>query len=131
MNEKRIEHYREILENVAQQSSTTERRAEEAEREVEKMKKAEYMMYHIGETWEGVISGVTAWGFYVELPNTIEGLVHVNTLRDDYYIYDAARQELAGEITHKRYALGDSVRVKVADADQVSKTVDFILVNRE
>ena len=111
---------------MARQSSVTERRADEAEREVEKMKKAEYMMYHIGEVREGVISGVTAWGFYVELPDTVEGLVRVSTLTDDYYVYDSQKQELEGELTHRRYALGDRVRVKVADADPVSKTVDFI-----
>ena len=126
LNDRRKEHYREILEDVARQSSVTERRADEAEREVEKMKKAEYMMYHIGEVREGVISGVTAWGFYVELPDTVEGLVRVSTLTDDYYVYDSQKQELEGELTHRRYALGDRVRVKVADADPVSKTVDFI-----
>ena len=130
MDEKRKEHYQTILEHVARQSSVTERRADEAEREVEKMKKAEYMMYHIGEVFEGVISGVTAWGFYVELPDTIEGLVHVNSLRDDYYVYHAESQELEGEITHRRYTLGDSVLVKAADADPVTKTVDFILAGR-
>ena len=130
MDEKRKEHYQTILEDVARQSSVTERRADEAEREVEKMKKAEYMMYHIGEVFEGVISGVTAWGFYVELPDTIEGLVHVNSLRDDYYVYHAESQELEGEITHRRYTLGDSVLVKAADADPVTKTVDFILAGR-
>ena len=78
--EGKTEHYKEILEDVARQSSVCERRADEAERESDKLKKAEYMSYHIGEEFEGIISGVTGWGFYVELPNTVEGLVHVNTL---------------------------------------------------
>lgn len=127
MDEKKKEHYKEILDETAQWSSLCERRADESEREVEKMKKAEYMSYHIGQVYEGVISGVTGWGFYVELPNTIEGLVHVNTLRDDYYVYDSEKQMLEGELTHKTYALGDSVRVKAADADQAMKTIDFVL----
>lgn len=124
---RRISHYGEILEEVARQCSVTERRADESEREVEKMKKAEYMSYHLGEIFQGVISSVTGWGFYVELPNTVEGLVHVNTLRDDYYVYDSARQELTGELTRKTFAVGDAVTVRVADADCVTKTVDFVL----
>ena len=79
---------------MARQSSVCERRADEAERESDKLKKAEYMSYHIGEEFEGIISGVTGWGFYVELPNTVEGLVHVNTLRDDYYTFDQDAYEL-------------------------------------
>ena len=94
MTEAKIRHYEEILDQVALQSSTMERRAQEAERETVKMKKAEYMENHIGEVFEGVISGVTDWGFYVELPNTVESLVHVNALTDDYYIYDPARYTL-------------------------------------
>ena len=124
---RRISHYGEVLEEVARQCSVTDRRADESEREVEKMKKAEYMSYHLGEIFQGVISSVTGWGFYVELPNTVEGLVHVNTLRDDYYVYDSARQELTGELTRKTFAVGDAVTVRVADADCVTKTVDFVL----
>ena len=126
--EGRTEHYREILEEVAQKSSACERRAEEAEREAEKMKKAEYMSYHLGEEFEGIISGVTGWGLYVELPNTVEGLVHVNTLRDDYYIFDEENYELRGEVTKKVYGMGQKVRVRVEDADASLKTIDFVLV---
>ena len=86
MTEAKIRHYQEILDEVARQSSAMERRAEEAERETIKMKKAEYMESQIGQVYEGIISGVTDWGFYVELENTVEGLVHVNSLTDDYYI---------------------------------------------
>ena len=128
MREGRTEHYREILDEVARQSSVCERRADEAERESDKLKKAEYMSYHLGEEFEGIISGVTGWGLYVELPNTVEGLVHVNTLRDDYYIFDQETYELRGEMTKKVYKLGDKVRVRVADADKMLKTVDFELV---
>ena len=128
MREGRTEHYAEILDEVARQSSVCERRADEAERESDKLKKAEYMSYHLGEEFEGIISGVTGWGLYVELPNTVEGLVHVNTLRDDYYVFDQESYELCGEMTKKVYKLGDKVRVRVADADKMLKTVDFELV---
>ena len=128
MREGRTEHYAEILDEVARQSSVCERRADEAERESDKLKKAEYMSYHLGEEFEGIISGVTGWGLYVELPNTVEGLVHVNTLRDDYYIFDQETYELRGEMTKKVYKLGDKVCVRVADADKMLKTVDFELV---
>lgn len=129
MREGRTEHYREILDEVARQSSVCERRADDAERESDKLKKAEYMSYHLDEEFEGIVSGVTGWGLYVELPNTVEGLVHVNTLRDDYYVFDQESYELRGEMTKKVYKLGDKVRVRVADADKMLKTVDFELVN--
>ena len=129
MREGRTEHYAEILDEVARQSSVCERRADEAERESDKLKKAEYMSYHLGEEFEGIISGVTGWGLYVELPNTVEGLVHVNTLRDDYYVFDQESYELRGEMTKKVYKLGDKVRVRVADADKMLTTVDFELVS--
>ena len=129
--EGKTEHYKEILEDVARQSSVCERRADEAERESDKLKKAEYMSYHIGEEFEGIISGVTGCGFYVELPNTVEGLVHVNTLRDDYYTFDQDAYELIGDVTHKVFALGQKVRVRVADADTMLKTVDFVLAEEQ
>ena len=128
--EGKTEHYKEILEDVARQSSVCERRADEAERESDKLKKAEYMSYHIGEEFEGIISGVTGWGFYVELPNTVEGLVHVNTLRDDYYTFDQDAYELRGDVTGKVFALGQKVRVRVAEADTMLKTVDFVLAEQ-
>lgn len=129
IREGRTEHYQEILEDVAQQSSACERRADEAERESDKLKKAEYMSYHLGEEYEGIISGVTGWVFYVELPNTVEGLVHVNTLRDDYYTFDKETYELRGDMTRKVYRLGQKVKVRVADADTFLKTVDFTVVH--
>ena len=125
--EGRTEHYKEILEEVARQSSTCERRAQEAERESDKLKKAEYMSYHLGEEYEGIISGVTAYGLYVELPNTIEGLVHVTSLNDDYYTYDEENFELRGDMTGKTYHLGQKVQVRVADADALKRTVDFTI----
>lgn len=125
MKESRIAHYDKILPEVAKHSSETERRAEEAERETEKLKKAEYMAKHIGEVFEGVISGVTAWGLYVELPNTVEGLVHITSLTDDYYEYLENSYELMGEATNRRYKLGQKVKVSVVKADTLLRTVDF------
>ena len=97
------------------------------EREVVKMKKAEYMESHIGEVFEGVISGVTDWGFYVELPNTVEGLVHVNSLTDDYYIYDPSRYTLTGEKNKRSFSMGQKVTVRVSEADPRERSVDFVL----
>jgi len=125
MNEKRIIHYEKILDDVAVRSSKMERRAEEAERETDKLKKVEYMSEHIGEVFEGVISGVTEWGFYVELPNTIEGLVHVTSLTDDYYHYDERSYELIGETGGGRYKLGQKIKVVVAGTDKILRTIDF------
>ena len=120
LNENRIEHYDKILPEVAKQCSDRERLAEETEREVVKMKKAEYMRMHIGEEYEGVISGVTKWGIYVELPNTVEGLVHVVDLRDDHYNFIEQTYEMVGEHTGKTYKLGEKVRVRVSDADNLN-----------
>ena len=127
LNENRIEHYDKILPEVAKQCSDRERLAEETEREVVKMKKAEYMRMHIGEEYEGVISGVTKWGIYVELPNTVEGLVHVVDLRDDHYNFIEQTYEMVGEHTGKTYKLGEKVRVRVSDADKLLRTINFEL----
>lgn len=125
MTEAKVQHYKEILEEVARQSSAMERRAEEVERETVKMKKAEYMKQHIGEAFEGTVSGVTEWGLYVELDNTVEGLVHVNTLTDDYYSFDKDRYCLVGDMTGRTYTMGQRVKVWVENADENTKTVDF------
>ncbi len=127
LNDTRIAHYEGILSKVAAQSSELERRAEEAERETEKLKKVEYMKEHIGEEYEGVISGVTKWGIYVELPNTVEGLVHVANMQDDHYEYDEGGYELIGEHTKKTYKLGQKVRIQVSGVDKLQKTIDFEL----
>ena len=128
LNEERISHYEQILPEVAAQCSTRERTAEETEREVVKLKKAEYMQKRIGEEYEGVISGVTKWGVYVELPNTIEGLVHVADMRDDHYEFAEERYELVGEHTGKIYKLGQKVRVRVTEADRIQRTVNFEII---
>lgn len=125
MTESRISHYNGILEEVAAHASQTERRADEAERDVEKMKKAEYMESHVGECYEGVISGITNWGFYVELPNTVEGMVHVTNLYDDRYYYREETFDLAGADTGKVYKLGQKVRIRVLGADKKSNEIDF------
>ena len=131
MNAKKIEHYDKILPEVAKQSSEMERRADEAERETDKLKKVEYMSERIGEVFEGVISGVTEWGFYVELPNTVEGLVHVTTLVDDYFHYNESTYELVGEVTNIRYKLGQRVHVMVTGTDRILRTIDFRVVRQD
>ena len=118
-------HYEAILEEVTKQSSEMERRAEEAERETVKLKKTEYMEKHIGEYFEGVISGITKWGVYVELENTIEGLVHVVNMTDDHYEYYEERHEMVGMHTGKTYKLGQRVRICVLDTDRFLRTIDF------
>ena len=110
---------------MATQSSEMERRAEEAERETVKLKKVEYMQDRIGEEFEGVISGITKWGAYVELPNTIEGLVHVVNMKDDHYEYREEQYELVGEHFRNVYKLGQRVRVRVLGADRLQRTIDF------
>ena len=131
MNEKRRMHYESILDEVAKQASQTERRAEEAERETVKLKKCEYMENHIGEEFEGVISGVTEWGFFVELPNTVEGLVRVTDLTDDFYEFYEDSYELVGSATNRRYKLGQRVKVIVDSTDKVMRTIDFKLVQEQ
>lgn len=131
LEEERRSHYEKILYEVANHSSRTERRADEAEREVEKMKKVEYMMEHIGEVFDGVISGITNWGIYVELPNTIEGMVRVSEMEDDYYLYDEERYQMVGEHTKKIYKLGQKVKVEVVNADKLLRTIDFAFVEVE
>lgn len=131
MNQEKIEHYRKILDEVAKQSSERERRADEAERETIRLKKAEYMSRHLWEEYEGVISGVTGWGLYVELPNTVEGLVHVASLQGDYFEYNENAYEMVGQRTGKTYRLGQTVRVQVVKADRTTRTVDFELAEQQ
>lgn len=127
LNGIRTEHYETILPEVAKHSSEMERRADEAERETEKLKKVEYMEQHIGEVYEGVISGITNYGLYVELPNTIEGMVHVNALEGDYYEYDDNTYEMRGQHSGTVYRLGQKVRIRVKDVDGLCRTIDFVL----
>ncbi len=131
MSERRIEHYNRILPEVAKNSSLMERRADDAERETDKLKKVEYMSSRTGNVYDGVISGVTAYGFYVELPNTVEGMVHINTLDDDYYIFDEAHYELYGEVSHNTYKLGQQITIEVTGTDKLMKTIDFEVVRKD
>ncbi len=125
LNEDRLRHYEEKLPEVAKHSSRMERRAEEAERETDKLKKAEYMEERIGEIYEGVISGVTQWGIYVELQNTIEGLVHVSSLPGDFFVYDENTYEMVGRESGVTYKLGQKLTVRVRGVDRLLKTIDF------
>lgn len=127
LNESRLEHYDEILPEVAKQSSIMERRATEAERETNKLKKAEYMEERIGKIYTGVISGIMNWGVYVELPNTVEGMIHVSALPGDYYYYDEDTYEMVGEKTGKRYQLGETIEVQVNKVDKFNRTIDFVV----
>ena len=127
MNEKRIGHYQDILPEVAKHSSEMERRAEEAERETDKLKKVEYMEERIGNIYEGVISSITAWGVYLELENTIEGMVHVSMLPGDYFYYDEQAYEMVGQATDMRYKLGERIKVRVNATDKIARTIDFVI----
>lgn len=109
-------------------SSENERTAEEAERTLEEIKKAEYMSQFIGDEFEGVVSSLTSFGVFVELDNTVEGLVHVENMKDDYYIFDEENVQFIGEHKHKVYKIGDVVKVRVIAADKILRRVDFEMV---
>lgn len=128
LNDRRYEHYEDIMDKVAADTSRLERRAEEVEREVAKFKKAEYMEDKIGQMYRGVISGLTNWGIYVELPNTIEGLIPMNRLMDDYYNYDEKHMTLIGERTGRIFRLGEAVTVEVLSVDKRMRTIDFGII---
>ncbi|MGG1442017.1 ribonuclease R [Brevibacillus laterosporus] len=113
---------------IAEHTSQRERVAVDAERETDDLKKAEFMLQHIGEEFEGVISSVTSFGIFVELPNTIEGLVHVSYLTDDYYNYHEKMYALIGERTGKQYRIGDEVLVRVTTVNVDERTIDFEIV---
>lgn len=127
----RFKHYQNLLPEVAKHTSTTERRADDAERDTDKVKMVEYMEKHMGEEFDGVISGMTAWGMYVELPSTIEGMVSVTSLRDGYYIYDENHYEMVNETTGRTFKLGQKVTVKVVATNKILRTIDFELSEGE
>lgn len=116
------------LPDIAKHTSETERRAVDAERETDDLKKAEYMKDKIGEEFEGIISGVTNFGMFVELPNTIEGLVHISYLTDDYYHYEESQYALIGERTGNVFRIGDKVKIRVLGVNLEERTIDFELV---
>ncbi|MDO4554844.1 MAG: S1 RNA-binding domain-containing protein, partial [Lachnospiraceae bacterium] len=109
------------------QCSRLERRAEEAEREVTKLKKVEYMKDKVGSKYQGVISGMTSRGIYVELSNTVEGMISVHSLLDDYYYYDEEKYVMIGKDHGRVFQLGQTVDIVVTGTDLVSKTIDFEL----
>ena len=131
IDEERKNMLKDLVDISAKQSSETERTAQEAEREVDDLKKAEYMLDRINEEFEGVISSVTSFGIFVELPNTIEGLVHITALDDDYYVYDEKHICLIGERTKKVYRLGDSVKVKCSKVDIPNREIFFEMIEDE
>ena len=131
MNPARLEHDRDKLSEVAKQSSAMERRAEEAERDTNKLKKVEYMEERIGEVFEGVISGITNWGIYVELPNTVEGMIRAVDLEDDFYVYDEKKYEMIGQRTGKIYKLGEKIIIQVYNTDKIARTIDFRIAQQE
>lgn len=128
MKDNKVAHYEGILTEVSDHSSKLERRAAEAEREVHKLKKAQYMEKHIGEEFEGIVSGITEWGLYVQLENTVEGMVHISKLPGDYYVYDEGSYKMRGTKHGKKYELGQMVKISVAGVDTFLRTVDFDIV---
>lgn len=131
MDAKTISHWKERLPEIARHASMMERRAVDAERDTDDLKKAEFMQDKIGEEFTGIISSVTNFGMFVELENTVEGLIHVSFLTDDYYRYDEQHQVLIGERTANVFRVGDEVRVRVAGVNMDEFTIDFELVGIE
>ncbi len=127
LTDKLLREYRRCMDDIAQSASVLERRAAEVEREAVKRKMAEYAEKHIGEVQEGTVSGVTSWGIYVQLDNTLEGLVHVTRLDGDYYEFDEGRMELRGTIEGRVFSIGQRLKVRITDADPEKRTVDFCL----
>lgn len=130
-SEKLIEERREALPIECEHLSIREQEAQNCERDVDKMKKAEYMMDHIGEVYTGIISGVQEFGFFVELDNTVEGLVKKESIEGDYYIFDADMMALIGKNSKKKYSFGDKIMVKVVRADKEKSEVDFEIYNEK
>ena len=131
IDEKANKKLRKFVQEASKHSSDMERVAVEAERETDDLKKVEYMSERIGEVYEGIISSVTSFGIFVELKNTIEGLIHISNLTDDYYNYDEKHFCLIGEKTRRIFRLGDNLKIKVAKTDIDNRTIDFSLVEEQ
>lgn len=129
LREERVKKLVMKVEEAAKKSSEAEIVSEDVEREVDDLKKAEYISKHIGDIYEGIISGVTSFGIFVELDNTIEGLIRIGSLEDDYYIFEKEKYQLIGERTKKVYTLGDPVKIKVIGVNLPNKEIDFELVS--
>jgi ribonuclease R len=130
-DETRNEHYSEILPEIAKHCSQREKNAEEAERDCDDMKKAEYMKSYIGEVFTGIISNIASFGMFVELDNTIEGLVRLSSMEDDYYRYDEKHYCLIGERMRKTYRIGDMVKVLVIRSSPETRQIDFALTDEK
>lgn len=127
-NEHELASDERLMNDLAIMTSNTERNADEAERDVEKVKKAQYMVQFVGKKFRGIISGVTKFGLFVELPNTVEGLVHISTM-NDYYYFDEAKMQLYGKENKKTFNLGQEVKVRVKAVDEVEHEIDFELLD--
>jgi ribonuclease R len=127
MSEEKFARITRALDTIGAHASMKERDAADAERETVNLKKAEYMVGHIGEEFDGVISGVTAYGMYVELENGVEGMVHISSLTDDYYEFFEEKYALMGTHTNKLYRLGDKVRIEVLQVNLAERNIDFIM----
>ncbi|MEZ2044161.1 ribonuclease R, partial [Staphylococcus aureus] len=128
MNNKELHKWEDKLPELAEHTSQRERRAIEAERDTDELKKAEYMIQHIGDEFEGIVSSVANFGMFIELPNTIEGMVHISNMTDDYYQFDERQMALIGERQAKVFRIGDQVTVKVTHVDVDERMIDFQIV---
>lgn len=131
INDETKKRYANVLDEIATTTSEYERRAVDAERDTDAMKKAEYMNDHLGEEFDGVVSSVMKFGLFIELPNTVEGLVHISRMNDDYYQYVEQFMALVGRNTRRTYKMGQPIRVKVVNVDVKQSAVDFDIVDPE
>lgn len=129
LDSKMISKYKKQAIKYAETSSEMEQEEEEAERDLYEIKKCEFMQKHVGEIYDGSISGVTSFGIFVELENTVEGLIRLENMKDDYYVYDENCMRLIGKRTNKIFKLGDKVKVKVVSANKLLRRIDFELIN--
>ncbi|GGB00029.1 ribonuclease R [Macrococcus hajekii] len=131
MDEQAQDQWEEMLVEISDHTSKRERRAVDAERDTDDLKKAEYMLQHVGEEYEGIISSVANFGMFVELKNTIEGMVHNTNMTDDYYNFDERQMALIGEKTAKVFRIGDKVKIKVLSVNVDERKIDFSIVGME
>lgn len=129
LSEARMEYLASRMQDIAQQSSERERIAVEAERDTEQLKKAEFMLDKVGEEFPGIISSVTSFGMFIELDNTVEGLIRLSAMTDDYYHFHEQHMALIGERTSKIYRIGDEVKIRVARVNMDDHTIDFEMVD--
>ena len=125
VKEKWIEEHQKQAEDRAKQSTEREKIATKVEREAEDLKKAEYMETRIGEEYEGIVSSITSFGMFVELENTIEGLIRFEDLGDEYFIYNEEKKQLIGEKSNKVHKIGDKVKIRVKKASKILRQIDF------